>query len=169
MKLLKTIVFLSSAVFCLSANADVAKKDTKDMKETKIKVQQPQKEQVSELQRFTDTMALSFVGAVLEEKENQQVLTFKYQLENKSAKDIKMLHWATYYTYGDKVLLTQDIPIAFDNGFKSKQVIPMDFSIPWENLSQEMQQVILDEKKELSAQYQAKTIEFTDGSKIIVK
>lgn len=162
MKLIKTFTILSlSALLSFSAQADVAKKETK--------TQKVQKKQVSELQRFTDTMALSFVGAVLEEKENQQVLTFKYQLENKSAKDIKMLHWATYYTYGDKVLLTQDIPIAFDNGFKSKQVIPMDFSIPWENLSQEMQQVILDEKKELSAQYQAKTIEFTDGSKIIVK
>lgn len=143
---------------------------TKETTATKIKIQQKtkEKEPVSDLQQFVDTVDLNFIGAALQEENNQQVLTFQYSLENKSNKAIKSLHWAIYYTYENQILFTQDMPLVFEDGLPGKKMISIEFSIPWQDLSPEVQTLVSNENQELSSQYQAKSIEFVDGYKIDV-
>lgn len=125
-------------------------------------------QQRSDLERFSDAFSLRFINASTEEQQGKVFLTFKYQVENRSNKAIKRVHWATYYTYNNQILLTQDLPLSFEN-FQPNSQLPIDFSIAWDNLPQAMKETIADSSKSIVPQYQAKSIEFVDGTKIEVK
>ncbi|MDO4697500.1 MAG: hypothetical protein Q4A60_02305 [Pasteurellaceae bacterium] len=163
MKLVKILTMISLSgllsVSMVQAATGVAKP---------VLAKNPQTQQRSELQQFSDAFSLRFINAMAEDQQGRIILKFKYQLENRSTKAIKSVHWATYYTYNNQILLTQDLPLSFNN-FQPNTRLPVDFSIAWDELPKIMQETIADSSKQIVPQYQAKSIEFIDGSRIEVK
>lgn len=163
MKLFSVLTVLSLSSFLAISNAQAAKNNGDLLLGITPQTQQP-----TQLQQFSDAFSLRFINATTENQQGKVILKFQYQVENRSPKAIKQVHWVTYYTYNDQVLLTQDLPLSFNN-FKPNSSLPIDFSIAWENLPQAMKETIADSSKQIVPQYQAKSIEFVDGSRIDVE
>lgn len=166
MKLIKSLSILSlSAALSVSAFAE-----TKTQQATLApKATAEKKQEVSELQRFTDSVEVKFSETTMVGEGEQRALLFKYQITNKSTKPIKQLQWASYYINDGKVVLAIDEPVVFGNPLQPKDSVALDYGLPWKQLSQSAQAVLANPKAEFSAQFQAKSIEFADGSKIEVK
>ena len=96
-------------------------------------------------------------------------MSFKYIVENTSKKTINQLQWETTYFYQDVPILLQNVPVSIKGGLKSKESIPLFFSIPFDNLPQQAQEALSIQDVQILARFVAKKIVFSNGSKIEVK
>ncbi|MGX2957157.1 hypothetical protein ACWIYZ_08735 [Ursidibacter arcticus] len=161
MKLIKSLFIISiSMLACYSANANTQKSKA---------TAQEQSQTEKSLKQFSETISLRFGGVEINKVNNQSIVNFNYVVENKSKKKITQIHWETVYFYQDKAILVQDVPAPIKDGLKAKQSLPLVFSIPFDNLPEQAKTALSTQGAQISAQFRAKTITFSDGSKIEVK
>ncbi|WP_150540257.1 hypothetical protein [Actinobacillus vicugnae] len=119
--------------------------------------------------RFNDSVALRFFGYELtQDPQGQPMLSFKYTIENKAKRNIRIVQWAVNYIYDGQIILTQDTPVTFKDNLKRRTTAELVFSVPLSELSPEAQAVFKNPQVQLNAQFEARQIVFSNGSKIIV-
>ncbi|WGE75338.1 hypothetical protein [Actinobacillus equuli] len=120
-------------------------------------------------QRFNDSVALRFFGYELtQDSQGQPMLSFKYSIENKTKRNIRIVQWAVNYIHDGKIILTQDTPVTFKDNLKRRTTAELVFSVPLAELPVEAQAVFQDPQAKLNAQFDARQIVFSNGAKIIV-
>lgn len=159
MNLIKSLILFVSLLFILPVSANTQQATTKKAQVTV----DPQ------LKRFNESLGLKFIGIELTHNDGKAMVHFNYLLENRAKRTIKKVHWVTTYLHDNQVILIQDVPVTLSKPLTPKQSIPLDFSLPWDNLPANAQQALSSQNSVLSAEYQAKQIEFSNGSKITVK
>lgn len=170
MKLIKSLLGMSLAtLLAVSAHAE-ATKISPSVQEKNVQKNAAQTKTEQSLKQFTDAISVKFLGIdVSKDKNGQTILNFKYSVQNKSKRNIRTVHWATSYVYGNTVLLVQDMPVSFKNNLKRGTTSELVFSVPFNNLPKETQAILSQPNVTISANYQAKSIVFSNGAKIIVK
>lgn len=170
MKLIKSLLTFSvTALLALSAHAE-ATKISPSVKETNVQKNAAQTKTDKNLKLFTDAISVKFLGVdATRDAKNQVILNFKYAIENKSTRNIRTVHWATNYMVGNQVILLQDMPVSFKNNLKRGTTSEVVFSVPFNNLPKETQTLLSQPNVSISANYQAKSIVFSNGAKIIVQ
>ncbi|KAE9534674.1 hypothetical protein [Ursidibacter arcticus] len=156
MKFIKSLLIISLSIFTsysVQANTNSTKKT---------------QQQSQALKRFSDSISLRFMSIDLKE-DKQSTVSFNYILENKSKRTISQVHWATTYFHKDKPILVQNVPVSIKGGLKPKKGIPLEFSLPFKELPKEAQSALSIQGAKITAQFQAKKIVFSNGSKIEVK
>ena len=128
----------------------------------------PQLTSEQQLKRFTDSIALKFEGISINTQNNQKMVNFRYTLQNTSKKSITRVEWLAVYFYNNTPILAQDVPVELKR-LAPKKLQNLVFSLPFENLSPAAQQVFSNPQSEVAIQFQAKSITFSDKSKIVVK
>lgn len=123
----------------------------------------------SKLAEFSKNVSLHFKGIKLTQENNQTYATFDYVLKNTSKRSIKKVHWITHYIANNQVILTQDVPLSFEQMIKPNQSIPLTFSVAWENLPAIAQQTFATNNEKISAYFEAKSITFSNNRQIIVE
>jgi len=124
----------------------------------------------AKLKQFNDSIALGFSGYELaRNNQGQPMLSFKYSIENKTKRNIRIVQWAVNYIHNGKVILTQDAPVTFKDNLKRQTTAELAFAVPVSELPPEAQAIFLGGKAELTAQFEARQIVFSNGAKIIVK
>ncbi|MDH2998441.1 hypothetical protein A1D22_10560 [Pasteurellaceae bacterium LFhippo2] len=131
--------------------------------------QQTQQQTNKELKRFTDAVSVGFVGIKVSKENNADVLSFEYVIKNNSKRNIRSVYWASHYFQGNTKVLIQDVPAKFEKPLKVGASTSLTFSVPVANLPENVKQALASNKLSLSAQFQAKEIVFSNGSKITVK
>lgn len=187
MKLIKALTVLSlSALVSVSTYAEPNKPNTKPQAKKEQpaakKVQQntkakkevkkaPVNNTEKQLKRFTDSLKLTYSGIEALENNGQPVINFNYVVQNTSKHNMKQIHWTATYIYNNQAVLVQDVPFTFEKPLKPKQSLPLTFSVPFVNLPHGAQVALStpENRKATSAQFQAKSIVFTNGTKIEVK
>ncbi|MGX2970383.1 hypothetical protein [Ursidibacter sp. B-7004-1] len=156
MKFIKYLFIISFSIFtCYSVQAN-----TNSTKHTQ--------QQSPALKRFSNSISLRFIGIDLKE-DKKSTVSFNYILENKSKRTINQVQWATTYFYNDKPILVQNVPVSIKGGLKPKKGVPLEFSLPFKELPKEAQDALSIQGARITAQFQAKKIVFSNGSKIEVK
>ncbi|AUI67040.1 MULTISPECIES: hypothetical protein [Glaesserella] len=170
MKLIKSLIAFSlTALLALVAHAETTKIAPK-VEEKSVQKNAAQTKLDQNLKRFSDAITVKFLGInVTKDDKNQAILNFKYSVENKSKRNIRTVHWASNYMVGDKVILVQDMPVSFKNNLKRGTTSELVFSVPFNNLPKETQAILSQPQVAISANYQARSIVFSNGSKIIVQ
>ncbi len=170
MKLIKSLlVFSLTTLFAFSAQAE-ATKIAPNVEEKNVQKNAAQTKLEQNLKRFSDAITVKFLGInVTRDNKNQVILNFKYSVENKSKRNIRTVHWATNYIAGNKVILVQDMPVSFKNNLKRGTTSELVFSVPFNNLPKETQEILSQPNVSISANHQAKSIVFSNGAKIIVQ
>lgn len=129
-----------------------------------------QTKQDAELKRFTDTISVKFLGATVSvNDQNQQILDFKYAVSNKSKRNIRSVHWKASYLHNNTAILEHDMPVSFKNNLKRNTTSEIVFSIPFSNLPEETQALLKQGSVNLGVRHEAKSIVFSNGSKILVQ
>lgn len=191
MKQFKSLAILSlSAIMSLSAYAEThnqkqpvkkshqnsAKKveqaPAKKLNNTQHKANHHKKAPITEqelLKRFSDSVELKFKGIQVTQQNNQNIAHFSYELKNKSKYGMSKVHWATVFSVNKKAVLILEEPIKFQGEFKPGAVLPLTYSVPFSKLPQLTQQAFSDPKNEVAYEFQAKSIDFTNGKRIVVK
>lgn len=170
MKLIKSLLTFSVAtLLALSAHAE-ATKISPSVQETNVQKNAAQTKVDKNLKLFIDAVSIKFLGvdAVRDDK-NQVILNFKYAIGNKSKRNIRTVHWVANYMVGNQVILLQDVPVSFKNNLKRGTTSEVVFSVPFNNLPKETQTLLSQPNVAMSANYQAKSIVFSNGAKIIVQ
>ncbi|ABN74480.1 hypothetical protein [Actinobacillus pleuropneumoniae] len=169
---MKHIKLLSTAVasFFLAFNAQAEGNKIQPTVEHKsVTKNAPLSAKEKRLKQFNDSIGLRFFGYELaKNKEGQPMVSFKYSIENKTKRNIRIVQWAVNYVYNDKVILTQDAPVTFKDNLKRQTTAELAFAVPVSDLPQEAQAVFLNPQAQLSAQFEARQIVFSNGAKIIV-
>lgn len=133
------------------------------------KVAAPVSNNNAKLAEFSRSLGLTFNGVKVVQQNNQPYVTFSYVVKNKAKRSIKTVHWAANYVSGNQIILTQDVPITFEQPLKPNQSVPLNFSTAWENLPQLTQQALISNNGNISAYFQAKSITFSNNRKIVVE
>lgn len=119
--------------------------------------------------RFNDSVALRFFGyEFAKDPQGQPMLSFKYSIENKTKRNIRIVQWAVNYIYDGKIILTQDTPVTFKDSLKRRTTAELIFSVPIAELPAEAQAIFQNPQVKLNAQFDARQIVFSNGAKIIV-
>ncbi len=164
MKLSKTL----SIIFCstlLSITSHVQANTVKPTEQTSKSKQMQQS-----LKQFNDNLSIQLIGrSIAEDQTGKKIILVKYELNNKSNKDIKAINWVSGYTFENKVIAAQNLPVNFEPVLKTKNKIVIDVEIPLEELSPQAQQLFLSSKSAIGAVIGAKRIDFTKGKPIIVE
>ncbi len=170
MKLIKSLfTFSLTTLLAFYAHAE-ATKISPSVQETRVQKNAAQTKADKNLKLFTDAIGVKFLGVdAARDTKNQVVLNFKYAIENKSKRNIRTVHWATNYMVGNQVILLQDMPVSFKNSLKRGTTSEVVFSVPFNNLPKETQALLSQQNVSISANYQAKSIVFSNGAKIIVQ
>lgn len=161
-------ILLLSAFTSLSVQAATASQ-LYQRKAEKPNTQVQQKAAESALQQFVNSVQLRFMGVDLHSVNNQVVVEFKYALSNKVNKAIRKVHWKATYLANDKAIFTQDEPLILPQPLVGDEPLPLTFSVPLAQFPQPAQEALLNAQNQFSAQFQAKSIEFSDGSTIVVE
>lgn len=119
--------------------------------------------------RFNDSVSLRFFGYELaQDSRGQPMLSFKYSIENKTKRNIRIVQWAVNYIHNGKIILTQDTPVTFKDNLKRRTTAELVFSVPVAELPAEAKAVFQNPQVRLHAQFDARQIVFSNGAKIIV-
>lgn len=160
MRLLKALALISLSsfmAFSLPAVANTAKQPSKT-----------QQQADKNLKRFTSSIALRFDGIEVTSQNGQNIVNFKYTLQNTSKKSISDVEWITVYYHNNEAILMQNVPVSLKK-LEPKKARSLVFSIPFANLTPKAQQVFSNPNSKISSQFQAKSLTFTDKSKIVVQ
>lgn len=119
--------------------------------------------------RFNDSVSLRFFGYELtQDPQGQLMLSFKYSIENKTKRNIRIVQWAVDYIHDGKIILTQNTPVTFKDNLKRRTMAELVFSVPVAELPAEAQAVFQNPQAKLHAKFDARQIVFSNGAKIIV-
>lgn len=166
MKLNKTLLIAFSAFFSLSTYTQANTAPAEKPKQTAAQKKQMEKN----LKQFNTSINIKLVSrSIAEDQSGKKIISVKYELTNKSSKDIKSVNWVSGYTFDNKVIALQDLPINFDPALKAKDKIAIEVEIPLEKLSAQAQQLFLSQEAVIGAVSGAKRLDFTKGKPIIVE
>lgn len=169
MKLIKSLLTISLTTFLALSTYAETTKISPTVKETNVQKNAAQTKAEKSLKQFTDAISVKFLGVhTSKDDKNQIILNFKYTIENKSKRNIRTVHWATNYMVGNQVVLLQDMPVSFKDNLKRGTTSEIVFSVPFNNLPKETQALLSQPNVSINAIYQAKSIVFSNGAKIIV-
>ncbi|QIM62247.1 hypothetical protein A1D29_02430 [Pasteurellaceae bacterium Orientalotternb1] len=169
MSYVKSMAVLLSAVMSISVQAATvsqlyqAKETTPPPAATVEKVQEPP------LQQFVNSLELRFTGIKLHSINDEIIVEFNYELRNKTAVGIKRVHWKTDYIADGQTFFTQNEPLIFPQSLASNEPLPLTFSASLKQFPQNIKEILLNQRELVSTQFQAKSIEFSNGTKIIVE
>lgn len=116
------------------------------------------------IQQFNNAVGLKFLGVNTITQNGQEMLIFKYDLTNTSKKNIKKVHWTNHYFQNGKVVWSLDAPVNFETSLKPNGAVSLNLPVPFA----EIKKRLAGDKVELQSQFQARSVEFTDGTKVIV-
>lgn len=193
MKLMKSLLVASLAMFigANTAYAETAKsqKNTKNVKTHTAKSsqakQQPTKKQVYKkkssakqaamsneqaLDAFNKSIGIKLVARdLLTDKQNNQVVSLTYEIENRGNQPIKSVSWVNIYAVNKTVFHQQAIPLQFEKAFASKAKMRLNLELAFSTLSKESQAIFSDPNQRVSSVTIARQIVFANGKKIEVK
>lgn len=162
MKILKTVAMISLASL-MAMSSMVANAKTTQPTQSAQKVDK-------NLQQFTSNVNIKLTARSLaKDEKNQPVLQFHYEITNKSTKrDIKAVNWISALTYNNQVVWMRDVPMAFQTPLKRKTTSKITMNVPAAAFQPEVQQLMMNPKVQIGSVVGAKSLEFTNGTKIIV-
>lgn len=135
-------------------------------------VTQEQKQQLN-LKKFNDSVKIRYLErGLMQDQNNQPILQFRYEIENVSKKlAIQELNWVMAFIYNNQVIVAQNVPLKLSKkeALKAQTKMPLVLNLPLNTLPADVQKIMLDGKADLRAISGAKSIIFTNGSKIIVE
>ncbi|WP_373817816.1 hypothetical protein [Glaesserella sp.] len=121
------------------------------------------------LKNFTDNIDVKYLGVELgQDKNGQTVVNFKYSAENKSTRNMRIVHWKASYIYNNKLILIQDTPVSFKDNLKRKTTSELVFTVPLKSLPDDVQAILSEPDVQLSAHLQPQSILYSNGAKILV-
>lgn len=162
MKMLKTVAMISLASV-MAINTAVANTKTAQPAKSEQKVDK-------NLQQFTSNVVIKLTARSLgKDEKNQPVLQFHYEITNRSSKnDIKAVNWVSALTYNNQVVWLRDIPMSFQTPLKRKTTSKITMNVPAAAFQPEVQKLMMNPKVQIGSIVGAKSLEFTNGTKIIV-
>lgn len=190
---MKSLLVASLAMFigANTAYAETAKsqKNTKNVKTHTAKSsqakQQPAKKQVHKkkssakqaamsneqaLDAFNKSIGIKLVARdLLTDKQNNQVVSLTYEIENRGNQPIKSVSWINIYAVNKAVFHQQSIPLQFQTPFAGKAKIRLNLELAFSTLSKEAQAIFSDPNQRVSSVTIARQIVFANGKKIEVK
>lgn len=103
--------------------------------------------------------------------QNNDVIVYSYNIKNISGKPIKSLSWSNIYAANNQTIYAA--PGLFHANFNQEFVpnadITLNLQLSVANLPEQIRPLFLDKNLAVNALVSSPTIEFTDGSQIIVK
>lgn len=161
-------VSLLSAVMSVSVQAATVSQ-LYQVKETTQPPAAVENVQESPLQQFVNSLELRFIGIKLHAMNDEIMVEFNYELRNKTAVGIKKVHWTTDYIAEGQTFFTQNEPLIFPQSLATNEPLPLTFSASLKQFPQNIKEILLNQRELVTTQFHAKSIEFSNGTKIIVE
>lgn len=170
MKFIKQLSLIAfSSVFILSNNVFA------NTQQTETKQQSTQKNVSAKVDKnlklFNDSFAIKLISRTIgTDNAGKPAVTVKYELTNKSNRNIKAANWISAYTFNNQVIAVQNVQINFENpSLKAKNQVVVDLKLSLESFSEQARQLLLSPQTAIGVINGAKRLDFTKGKSIIVK
>ncbi|MGC7590670.1 hypothetical protein ACPWUF_09335 [Bisgaard Taxon 46] len=122
-----------------------------------------------ELEKFNQSIKITPTERhIARDKYHDEIASMTYQIHNLSNKTIKKVHWNSIYIWDSNYLYTHDLPILFEAKLRPNKTQTISEIILLSKLKEEQQNVLKDSNKNIKVEIIARSIEFEDGSAIIV-
>ena len=121
------------------------------------------------LKRFNQNIGLNFTQrGVVKTKDNKEMVTLRYTIENRGKSEIKSVTWVGAYMVGNEAIFVQEIPLTFNKPLKAKAKEDITIQVPLANLPQKARQYFLSKDANIGVLNVARNVTFTDGKQINV-
>lgn len=119
------------------------------------------------LKQFNEAFNIRFVGRQF--NLNQRQLTLRYELTNKSKKDIHEVKFISAFTHNDQIIYAQEIPLTFHTPLKAQNAISLDISVPLEKIPTGAQPILANQQLQVGIINGAQLLTFTDKTALEIK
>lgn len=120
------------------------------------------------LKQFNDSMTINFLGYQVVTNENPHLL-LRYDLINKSKKDIAEVSFISAFTAKEQIFYAQEIPLTFNTPLKKNSNITLDISVPMNKLPEHALPILSEPNAQIGIINGAQLLMFTDKTKLEIK
>ncbi|HDR1022267.1 TPA: hypothetical protein QB352_001530 [Pasteurella multocida] len=121
------------------------------------------------LEQFNKSIKITPTERYIEKDQyDNEIASMTYQIDNLSDKAIRKVHWNSIYIWNSSYLYSHDLPILFETTLKPHKKQMISETILLKRLKNDQQKLLRDPDKRIKIEIIARSIEFEDGSAIIV-
>lgn len=154
--------------------AQTKQNQAKNQKQQAQKKQQNQKANAPQtlssdeaLKQFNASFGIRLVARQI--NQNQGQLLLRYELTNKSAKDIHEVQFISAFTHNNQIIYAQEIPLTFNTPLQAQNMISLDISVPLEKVPAQARTLLADSNTPIGLVNGAQLLTFTDKTKLEIK
>lgn len=127
------------------------------------------KKHIPTLEQFNKSIKITPTERHIDKDQyNNEIANMTYQIDNLSEKAIRKVHWNSIYIWNSSYLYSHDLPILFETTLKPHKKQMISETILLKRLKSDQQKLLKDPDKNIKVEIIARSIEFEDGSSIIV-